>query len=91
MENDVKDGSGIYYYASGEKYDGFFSDDVINGYGCYYFIGGHKYEQIVFIMILKDWYDGEKWGMGILQMSSGDQYKVEFYRDNFDGQGIHKI
>ena len=53
MENDVKDGSGIYYYASGEKYDGFFSDDVINGYGCYYFIGGHKYEGIVFIMILK--------------------------------------
>ncbi len=53
MKNDVKDGSGIYYYASGEQYDGFFSDDVINGYGCYYFLGGHKYEGIVFIMILK--------------------------------------
>lgn len=44
LENDLKDGSGVYFYENGEKYDGFFENDMIAGYGKYYFLGGHKYE-----------------------------------------------
>jgi hypothetical protein len=35
MLDDLKDGDGIYYYANGEKYDGFFSNDLLHGYGVY--------------------------------------------------------
>ncbi len=44
MEDNMKEGSGVYHYANGEKYDGLFSEDLLHGYGVYYFIGGHIYE-----------------------------------------------
>ncbi|EAS02453.3 MORN motif protein (macronuclear) [Tetrahymena thermophila SB210] len=75
----LKDGWGVYLYANGEKYEGFFQDDIIHGYGRYQFLGGHKYEG--------DWSQGMKHGVGILEFASGDKYIGFFERDNFHGQG----
>jgi len=35
-ETGLKDGWGLYLYANGEKYEGFFQDDALHGYGRYW-------------------------------------------------------
>ena len=38
----MKSGYGIYYYANGDQYEGYFENSKFNGEGTYYYADGHE-------------------------------------------------
>lgn len=44
MSSEMRNGSGIYYYHTGETYAGQWRDNELNGRGVYIFVNGEKYE-----------------------------------------------
>ena len=43
--DDKKNGQGVYYYASGDRYEGTYVDDKRNGQGVYYHADGSQQEK----------------------------------------------
>ena len=95
-------GSGIYTWDSGDKYQGEFKDGLFHGNGTFFYSNGNKYigqwkndkenGQGIFILESGDKYDGQFkdglfHGTGNLIFNGGDIYEGEFQENQFSGYG----
>ena len=81
VNNQKKEGEGVYYFHNQDRYEGAFQEDQMHGYGKFYFHSGCYYEG--------DFYEGLRQGMGILTFED-ECYEGEFFKDEFDGKGVLK-
>jgi putative phage-type endonuclease len=80
FKNGKRVGKGIYLWASGHSYEGYWNGKQ-NGKGTFIFADGRKYEG--------DWIDGKKTGKGVFTWPSGDRYDGDFENDSENGKGTY--
>jgi hypothetical protein len=66
-QDDMKSGSGIYFYENGDVYDGTWSRNMKQGWGRLNYADGSVYEG--------EWNEENRHGQGILLMENGDRYE----------------
>ena len=78
--NDMKEGTGQYYYLNGDTYDGEWKRDKKHGHGTYMFFNkGNKYEG--------SWREDKMNGRGIYYYADGSKYNGDWVNDKRDGNG----
>ncbi len=100
----IREGKGVYNFASGSKYEGEWINGDMTGHGIYYWTNGNKYVgefrnssktgHGIFYWADGDKYDGEwrndyKTGQGIMYHASGNTYEGEFNQGNYNGWGTY--
>ncbi|MBI5219692.1 MAG: caspase family protein [Bacteroidia bacterium] len=79
---DCDNGYGVWIFASGEKYEGYWVNKMRNGFGTNYFTSGAKYTG--------NWKDDFKSGYGIYEYAPTTKYEKyigNFVEDKLTGQG----
>lgn len=77
ISGDCKNGSGIFAYADGSKYDGNFHDGELNGLGTWYFPNGDKY--------VGNFRDNYSHGNGTLYYADGSEMVGEWVEGEYKG------
>ncbi len=72
-------GTGTYYFANGDRYEGEWKDGKRDGQGTYYFANGNRYEG--------EWKDNNRNGQGTYYFASGGRYEGEWKDGKRDGRG----
>lgn len=72
-------GTGVYYYDSGDKYEGEWMRNKKHGRGTMEYANGNIYEG--------DWEDDKRCGIGVLLLANGDRFEGSFYNDVKEGPG----
>jgi len=78
--DDKKSGPGIYYYLSGDIYDGEWANDLRDGFGTYkYYKTDEKY--------VGQWKKDERFGTGTHYYKDGSRYEGKWVNDKREGPG----
>ena len=80
VEDDKKEGQGIYKFKNGETYVGEFKNDLREGIGIYYYKDGSSYNG--------NWEKDKKHGYGIYSYPDNEAYVGEWKYGKYDGLGI---
>ena len=78
--NGIREGKGIYYWNTGEIYEGEWKNDKMEGKGIKHFQNGNIYEGY--------WRNDQQNGRGIFHWSNGTIYEGTFRNNLFHGKGI---
>jgi len=81
IQNDIRSGKGIYYYANGDKYLGDWKQDKFDGRGVYIFSNNERYEG--------ELKKGLKHGYGVYFYLNGNKYEGEWMNDKKNGRGTY--
>ena len=76
------EGKGVFFWANGIKYIGFFHKNKLAGKGIYM-------DQHNKIFYKGHFYNNKKHGYGILSYYNNDYYEGNFYNDNMEGNGTY--
>ena len=79
ISGDCKNGYGIFSWANGERYEGYFKDGQANGQGTREYVHGDKY--------VGEYKDGKKNGYGTYFWAKGDKFVGEYKDGKRNGQG----
>lgn len=79
LRGNCENGSGVYRFDDGSKYEGEFVNGRIGHKGIFYFANGDKY--------LGEWMDQMRHGEGKLIYATGDVYTGQFEENRFSGYG----
>ena len=80
MQNGKREGRGMMYYNSGDKYEGEYKNDQKNGKGIY-ISDEYKYKG--------DFKNGLRDGKGAIEYKTGDKYEGEWAEDQYNGKGLY--
>ena len=78
MNNNMREGKGIYYFKNGNRYEGDWKKNLQHGKGIFYFKGGERFEG--------DWKNGKIEGKGVFYC---DKYREMGDYVNGVKKGIH--
>ena len=81
LKNGLREGKGIMYFNTDDRYEGEWKNDKFEGKGIYYYYDGDKYEG--------EWKNNSKEGKGTYYFTNGNRYEGEWKNDKREGKGIY--
>ena len=82
-----RQGKGIFYFDSGDIYEGSFHRDFKHGIGTYKYAAGSS----SYSMYNGNWKMDNIHGKGVLTFSNGDKYSGDFLNDEMHGNGVYEF